>query len=238
MKKELQIILPVFNEEKSITRVVKEIYSTIYHKVPFEFIICEDGSKDKTKEILKSLSNKYPMKLLLSDRRKGYSEAIINGFRTTTAKFVLILDSDGQCDPRDFPKFWQKRQLADIIIGWRIQRNDHFQRKLLSYIYKQLHKLLFHTKIHDPSCPFVLIKQASLLKLLKYLGILKQGFWWEFIARSIQLKYRIYEIPVNHRPRLDGKTRVYTLLSIPSIGIMHVFGIIKIYFNNKILYQQ
>lgn len=225
----LDIILPVHNEEKSIRKVIEEIYEEFSQKISPRFIVCEDGSTDSSLNILKKLAKKYPLKLISSKKRKGYSRAIIDGYRLSTADFVLTVDSDGQCDPKDFWKFWNERNAYDVIIGWRTNRQDHFQRKFLSSIYNKIHKILFKTPIHDPSCPYVLIKRPALLSILPFLGILEQGFWWEFMARAIQRKLSIAECPVNHRQRLDGKTRVYTLRVMPKIGFTHIIGLLRIW---------
>ncbi|MBI3379832.1 glycosyltransferase family 2 protein [Candidatus Gottesmanbacteria bacterium] len=229
--KQLQIILPVHNEEESIEKTVSEIYNIISKKVDFEFIICEDGSRDNTKKVLAKLSKKYPIKLISENDPKGYSRAVIDGFKAATSPFVLVIDSDGQCDPHDFSKFWKLRKKFDVIIGYRKKRSDPWQRIILSSSYKRLYNLLFATPIHDPSCPYVLVQRKKILSLLPILGILREGFWWEFIARVSQAKLKLAELPVKHRKRIDGETRVYTLFKIPKIGFTHVVGIIRIWLN-------
>lgn len=226
---QLQIILPVHNEEKSIAKTVAEIYDIISKKVKFEFVICEDGSRDNTKSALRKLAIRYPMKLFFADCQKGYSKAVIDGMRVSKSPYILVLDSDGQCDPRDFENFWPKREKYDVIIGRRIKRKDPKQRIILSSIYKAFFNILFSTTIHDPSCPFVLIKKRSIKTLLPKLGILREGFWWEFTARISNAGLKIAEVPIKHRKRIDGKTRVYALSKIPKIGFTHIVGIIRIW---------
>ncbi len=228
MTRKLQILLPVFNEEKSIPKVLKEIHQEISKKVPFEFIITEDGSTDKTRDLLKKLKQKYPMVLITSVKRKGYANAVIDGMKKATASYILCLDSDGQCDPKDFLKVWKLRKKADIVIGWRTKRADNIQRKVLSGGFKLLYSSIFGVKIHDPSCPFILVKKEALKTIVKELGVLREGFWWEFIARATG-RFTIAETPVKHRERIDGKTRVYSLDKLPNIAFTHVTGLYKIY---------
>ena len=73
---QVQIVLPVHNEEDCIESVIMEIIDELSPRLEVEFIICEDGSQDRTKEILKQLSQKVPTKLIMSDARKGYSRAV------------------------------------------------------------------------------------------------------------------------------------------------------------------
>src|SRR5579871_630228 len=96
----LDIVLPVHNEAASIEATIREIYDTISPSVPVRFVICEDGSADNTKEVLTRVSESVPMRLDMSDQRKGYSRAVIDAFRLVEAPYALALDSDGQCDPR------------------------------------------------------------------------------------------------------------------------------------------
>ena len=227
---DLQIILPAFNEEKSLPLVIAEIDRTLkkIRKLSWQIIVSEDGSTDNTKLVLKNLSKKYPLKLIINRKRKGYSQAIIDAFKVSTAPYILTMDSDGQCDPNDMLKAWSLRHKSDVVIGWRQHRLDHLQRKLFSYVFKLLHKILYGTKIHDPSCPLVLFNRQTLTKLTPKLGILNQGFWWEFIARAIQANLSISEFPIRHRERIDGKTRVYTLGNLPKITWTHTLGLFKI----------
>lgn len=232
MKKpiDLQIILPAFNEEKSLPQVIAEIAEILKknRQLRWQIIISEDGSTDNTKLVLKNLAKKYPLKLILSQKRKGYSLAIIDAFKLSTAPYILTMDSDGQCDPHDILKAWSLRHKSDVVIGWRQNRQDHLQRKLFSNGFKLLHKLLFGTYIHDPSCPLVLINRKSLIKLIPALGILNQGFWWEFTAQVIQTGISMSEFSIRHRERIDGKTRVYTLSNLPIIAWTHTTGLFKI----------
>jgi len=225
---EVQIVLPVHNEEKCIEAVVRGIYDEISARVPVEFIICEDGSEDKTKEILQKLSHEIPIKLLMSDARKGYSQAVIDGFKEVTADYVLALDSDGQCSPEDFWKFYEQRENYDVIIGWRKPRFDTFLRRFLSWGFKQLYRTLLHVPVHDPSCCFLLVRKNVIKAVLNDLGILKQGFQWEFIARVYGRGFNIKEIPVKHRERIAGTTKVYHLNKLTGIANSHVSGLFQI----------
>ena len=99
---EVEILLPVHNEGDSIEAVIREIHAEISPRVRMQFIICEDGSRDNTKEVLTSLEPQFPMKLMIAAERKGYSRAVRDGIAASTAPFLLCLDSDGQCDPKDF----------------------------------------------------------------------------------------------------------------------------------------
>ena len=121
---ELEVLLPIHNDAESIAATVKEIHEELKPFVRARFILCEDGSKDNTKRVLREIATEVPSKLFLSEGRKGYSRAVLDGMMQQEAPYLLCLDSDGQCDPKDFRKFWNARGTADILIGWRVDRAD------------------------------------------------------------------------------------------------------------------
>ena len=225
---DLDIVLPVHNEAESIETTLREIHEELSPRLRVRFVICEDGSRDGTPEVLRRLSAVFPMKLETSEARKGYSRAVVDAFKMSEAPFVLALDSDGQCDPKDFWSFWEIRDRADVIIGWRVHRSDALLRKLMSGAFRAVHAMLFHPGLHDPSCPYLLIHKRVLDRLIPELGVLEQGFWWEFVARVCGRGFRMQELPVRHRERAAGSTRVYTLSKIPGIAWRHLWGLLTI----------
>lgn len=225
---EVEVILPVHNEAESITGTIDEIYRVISPVANMRFIVSEDGSKDDTPVILEQLATRYPMKLITGPERKGYSRAVIDGLKILEAPYVLCLDSDGQCDPADFATFWRERAQADVLIGWRVDRQDAKLRKFLSGTFKLYYRILFGITIHDPSCPFVLAPRRVIQELIPELGVLSQGFWWEFVARVWSHGNTLKEIPVTHRLRAAGQTQVYRLRKLPGIGWTHVLGLMQI----------
>jgi glycosyltransferase involved in cell wall biosynthesis len=225
---ELEILLPVHNEADSIRATVQEIYDQLSPQVSLRFIICEDGSKDDTKDILRELAKSIPMNLLLSDARKGYSRAVRDGMQALAAPFLLCLDSDGQCDPKDFAAFWAVRNEADVVLGWRVHRADNWMRKSMSGTFYRLYKVLYGVPVHDPSCPYVLSRKQVVDKLVGELGAMQQGFWWEYVARVYRRGFTIRELPVNHRLRSAGTTQVYKLSKLPGIGWRHFLALFQI----------
>lgn len=224
---DVQILLPIHNEAESIERTVREIHGALA-AIPHEFIFCEDGSKDDTKAILRRLAEEIPAKLLLSDERKGYSRAVRDGMLACDAPYLLCLDSDGQCDPEDFDAFWNARDSADVLIGWRVRRADNWLRRLMSGVFYLVWKAVFGVRVHDPSCPFVLTPLAIVRAIAHELGEMEQGFWWEYVARIHRHGWSIRELPVTHRQRAAGVTQVYRLKKLPGIGYRHFLALFRI----------
>lgn len=231
MKKILSVILPVFNEKETIEKVVHEWVNELEKlRINYQIIVCEDGSTDGTQTVLKNIQRKYRLKLSQKNQRRGYGGAVIDGIKSVNSTYILSVDSDGQCDPQDFKKFWESRDKHDILIGYRVNRNDPASRKIYSLFFKLYFKILFPTNLHDPSAPFVLYKKEIILPYLEYLKFLKEGFWWGFVATSIKAKLSLAEFPINHRERLAGKTRVYEIKKIPAIAFKNLLGLTKLKF--------
>jgi len=228
---DIQVLLPVHNEAESIENTIREIYTEISPKVNMEFIVCEDGSLDNTKIILQKLSKSFPIKLIMSDERKGYSKAVKDGMKLMDAPYLLCLDSDGQCDPRDFWKFWEVRNKSDVLIGRRVKRADPWLRKILSRTFYVVYKMFFNVPSSDPSCPFILAGKDVINTIVDETGKMQQGFWWEFTARAFMHGYKIKEIPINHRNRFAGKTQVYLIKHMPEIGLKHFVALFQIRFH-------
>jgi hypothetical protein len=89
--------------------------------------------------------------------------------------------------------------------------------------------MYFNVGLKDPSCPYLLIKREALMRVLDgNVGILKQGFWWEFFARARARKLSITQVPVTHRVRTAGETVVYRPTKVPGIAYHHLLGLRKL----------
>ena len=229
----IDIMLPVHNEAQSIQNTLLEFHKqALSDGIDIRFVICEDGSKDNTVEVIRNLQTTLPIVLITSGERKGYSRAVIDGLLATSSDFVGFIDSDGQCDPKDLKSFLKKMdssQNCELVMGHRHPRNDHWIRLLMSIAFKLVYRLFFSVPVKDPSCPYLLIRRSALTRILSgKVGLLKQGFWWEFLARATSLQVRLVEIPVAHRQRLCGLTQIYRPTKVPRIAYEHLLGLITL----------
>lgn len=224
----IDIVLPVHNEGASIAATLREFHRVVMLEIgqPIRFVVCEDGSSDNSVPVLQKLATELPLKLISDPVRKGYSRAVIDGFRGTTSEWVGFINSDGQCDPADLLALAALREGHDLVMGWRNPRSDPWIRKAMSGAFKAVYRLFFRVPVRDPSCPYLLINRAGLEKILSgNVGILKQGFWWEFLARAVGMDLRIVEAPVRHRARASGVTQVYRPAKVPRIAVEHLLGL-------------
>jgi len=229
VRPKLDLAMPVHNEGASIKNTLEEWWRELSPTIDLRFIICEDGSKDDTKQVLRTLEKELPMLLDMADARRGYSGAMTAALRASTSPYVLTSDSDGQSDPRDFRRIWEMREEYDLIVGWRVNRADALLRKVMSKSFKLFHKLLFGTRLHDPSCNVMLMKRSVVEAVVPKLGLLSEGFQWEFVARALQAGIKIGEMPVNHRFRASGGTVVYRPSRVPGIAWRNGKGLLKIW---------
>lgn len=222
--------MPVHNEASTIESTVTELYDVIGKKMPLEIVLSEDGSTDGTREVIEKLSERVPLKALLSPMRKGYARGITEGLSYVSSEYVLITDSDGQHDPRDFWKLWEQRKEYDIISGWRVKRADALHRKVMSKTFQFLSRELFSLpSFKDITAPFKLMKTDVAKTVATECKYMRESFWTEFTIRAYKMGLRIGEIPVNHRPRLDGSTRVYKLSKIPKIALSQFTALLKLW---------
>ena len=234
---EIEVLLPVYNEGESVESIIREIYNELYPRLNLRIIVCEDGSSDNTKTVLRKLSEELPLELVLSDEKKGYTRAVTDGMRLLDAPYLLCIDADGQCDPRDFWKFWKQRENYDLIVGCRNPRKDPWLRRLMSDTFKILYNLLFHVPLRDPSCPYVLMSRDVVEGLVESLRHMPDGCWWELNARARMRELNVKEQPINHRLRQSGKTRVFTLRRVASIGWIHTRALFIVRREEKALKQ-
>ena len=234
--KDLSIIFPIYNEENSIEETLLEWKKEIDNLgINYEMILAEDGSTDNTKKILNNLITKDEKKIFLNNivkNKRGYAGAILSSIDLANGEFILCVDSDGQCDPKDFNQFWTKKNDLEnnILIGNRKSRKDKFSRLFISKIFLVLHRTLFYSKVKDPSCPYMLCKRKVFLELKKYLNFMTEGFWWGFVGASLKENKKFYQIDINHRKRITGSTNVFLFSKIPSIAFRNIVGLFKIKF--------
>lgn len=210
--------MPVHNEGASIEATLRDWHRVLSQYVNVTFIICEDGSKDNTKEVLRRLETELPLILDISEARRGYGGAMLAGLRAAITPWVMTADSDGQADPNDFPALWAAKDDCDLIVGWRFLRKDKFIRLLLSRSFRVLHRILFGSRLHDPSCNVMLMRRTMLDQVLPKMDRSLEGFQWEFVARVLKAKVKIKEMKVQHRERAAGGTVVYHPKRLPGIG--------------------
>jgi glycosyltransferase involved in cell wall biosynthesis len=169
----------------------------------WEIIPVNDGSKDKTGEIIDRLAKADPnVRPVHHEKNKGYGGAVISGYNAAKGDFVFFTDGDLQFDLRELTLLIEKLDEGDLVLGYRKNRRDPLQRKLNAFMWGSLVKSLFHFKVRDVDCAFKLIKRRVIDKVkLSAEGALVST---ELLARANKAGFRFVEVGVTHYPRTAG----------------------------------
>ncbi len=201
----LSVILPAYNEEALIASTISTIMSTLTTWMrDFEVIVVNDGSKDRTGEIVAHLSA-YDRRIRLINHsvNKGYGAALVTGFESVTKELAFFMDSDGQFDIRDLARFFPLIEEYGAVLGYRIDRQDTWMRKLNAWGWKQLVGFIFGIHVRDIDCAFKLFR-AEFFRThrLETRGAMINA---EILYKLSCAVYTYTEIGVQHLPRLAGK---------------------------------
>lgn len=213
----LDIVMPVHNEEEGILSVATEWANFL--DFPFRFIFVEDGSTDRTLEQLSLIAKNWETTIISSPQRKGYSVAVVDGIRQSSSEMVLVIDSDGQCDPADFTDLLSQIKRHHFVSGIRSPRQDNWLRKTASFIFHMYWRILTRIRMKDPSCPYVLGRGELFRLLAQDQPCLDYGYWWEFHFRRNYNNFTVQEVPVSHRRRNSGATQIYLPTKILLLGM-------------------
>lgn len=206
MVRELSVVLPAYNEEANIERVARECAAYLDGLgLDYELLVVNDGSRDRTGEILDRLRNDLPrLRPLHHPQNRGYGAALRTGFDNATRRFVFYMDGDGQFDIRNLDAVLPlATDESHIVTGYRIERRDPFIRRLNAMLFGGfLVRLLLGVRVRDLNCAFKLIPRKVLAAIeLESTGALINA---EMYGRAIRKGIGIKEVGVHHYPRTAG----------------------------------
>jgi glycosyltransferase involved in cell wall biosynthesis len=163
-----------------------------------------DGSTDRTGEIGRELAGRIPhFRLVEHYPNRGYGGALKAGFAAASQAWVAFVPADNQFDFSEIERFLTKTDKADIVCGYRADRQDNVIRKFNAFGWNTLVRLLFGYLCHDIDCGFKLFRRG----ILEDVNLVSDGAMidTEFLAGARARGYRIAEVPVTHRPRMAGE---------------------------------
>jgi len=206
---EISVVVSLLNEEESLRELFSNIDITIRKmKKQYEVIFIDDGSTDKSFEVLTALHAKQPdvVKVIRFRRNFGKSAALSAGFKEARGKYIITMDADLQDDPQEIPSLIEMLGNSyDLISGWKQKRKDSIIFTLPSHIANAVTSWMTGLKIHDLNCGLKAYRSEA-AKSLKIYGDL-----YRYIPILIhQTGFRVGEKAVNHHPRKYGHSK-YTI---------------------------
>jgi glycosyltransferase involved in cell wall biosynthesis len=201
----LSIVVPVYNEEESLSHFYEELVRVLKElKKEYEIVFVDDGSKDKSFRMLKDLEAKDKHVRLFSLRRNlGKAEALSLGFLKAKGETIITLDADLQDQPSEIPNFLDKHKEGyDVVCGWRKNRKDASKMKIISRVFNYTLNKAFDLTVHDYNCGMKLYTASAAKSLHLYGGLHR------FIPILVyEQGYSVTELVVHHEPRKFGKSK-------------------------------
>ncbi|MBM3840309.1 MAG: glycosyltransferase family 2 protein [Verrucomicrobia bacterium] len=209
----ISIVIPFYNEEENVQAVLREVQQTLPEA---EIIAVNDGSRDRTAEMIRSCAG---VRLISFPRNLGQSAALYAGLIRARNEICVMMDGDGQNDPADIPRLVAGLDQADLVCGYRDQRQDSWLRRAASRIANTIRQAALRDGIRDTGCTLKAMRTADVRHLVPFNGLHR------FIPALLRgAGLRVWEIPVNHRPRKFGASK-YTLARRAWRGLRDLIGV-------------
>ncbi len=201
----ISAVLPAFNEEEVIGATVASVVSTLELLCPdYEVIVVNDGSRDRTAEVVAELSAENPRVRCVSHAvNRGYGAALATGFTAATKELLFLTDGDKQFDVRELRDFLPLIEEADLVIGYRSPRSDPLLRRVYGWGWNSLVRLLFGYTARDVDCAFKLFRRSVWTR--SRIHSTGATFSAEFLIKARRRGFRIRELRASHYPRPAGK---------------------------------
>ncbi|HMM49730.1 MAG TPA: glycosyltransferase family 2 protein [Miltoncostaeaceae bacterium] len=232
----ISVVVPVFNEERSVAPLVDELRAALEPVGrPYEIVFVDDGSTDGTPGELERLVGAVDQVCAVTLRRNfGKAVALMTGFREARGEVVVTIDGDLQDDPAEIPLLLAELDAgADLVSGWKRDRQDPWSRRAASKVFNGVTAKVTGSRLHDLNCGF----KAYRAQVVRSLAL--TGDHYRYIPVLAQYEgFRVTEVAVNHRQRAFGRSKYglerylrgfLDLMTIAFLGRfrqrpMHLFG--------------
>ena len=198
----LSVIIPVYNESKSIEEILRRVQAT---DLANEIVVVDDGSVDGTRDLLKKLDGKKHVRVIMHDKNQGKGAAVRTGLDAATGDVLLIQDADLEYDPRDYPLLLKpiEEGLADVVYGSRFLGGSHrvtmFWHQVANQLLTLMTNILYNTILTDMETGYKVFRR----KVIEGMTIKAKRFNFEpeFTAKILKRHYRIFEVAISFNPR-------------------------------------
>lgn len=205
-QKSLTVFFPAHNEEANIGPLVERTHETLSGVInDFEILAINDGSTDRTREVLDDLEKRIPQfRGVHHEKNQGYGGAVQTGFRSATKDLIFFSDGDGQFDIREIHLFLDKIDDYDAVLGYRKDRQDPLHRKIFAKCWGMLIRILLGIRLRDLDCAFKMFRREAVQSItFETKGAMITA---ELLAKlNKRPGFRYLEIGVTHLPRTAGE---------------------------------
>lgn len=201
----ISLVFPVFDEEANVGPLLESALALAPRLADeFELIVVDDGSRDRSAEVVRSIQRRdRRVRLLHHPQNRGYGAALRSGLRAARGDLVFFSDADLQFDLREIERLLAHADEFDIVAGFRSPRRDPFGRRVLAAGWGALVRALFGLRVRDIDCAFKVFRRPVLDALeMASIGAFVNT---EILVRARRAGFRIREVPVSHHPRPAGR---------------------------------
>lgn len=208
----ISVFFPAYNDAKSIGKLVADALEILPSLADdYEIIVVNDGSTDETGEVLRQLEARHKaLRVVRHETNKGYGGALQSGFRAARLDLIFYTDGDGQYDVGELKKLYALLdEKTDVVNGYKLERGDKINRKVVGGFYNRLAHLMFSLPIRDIDCDFRLIRKAFSDKIA--LSSTSGSICVELVYKLNRAGARFRETGVSHYERPYGKSQFFTV---------------------------
>lgn len=207
---EMSIVMPAYNEEQNIEATVRKCAETLksmgFDGNRGEIVVTNDGSKDRTPEVMKTLRNGVKNLVIVEHKvNMGYGAGLADAVAASRGRLVATIDSDGQFDVSELPKLLEKKSEGyDVVSGYRLGKKDSALKVVLDRGFRLLNVMIFGLRLKDPNCAFKLYDG----ELVRSLHFDAKGYQTptELMVKVKSKGVRIGEVGVSHAHRVGGRS--------------------------------
>ena len=200
----LSLVIPCYNEQENIDELLRRVGETLATiGRPFEVILVDDGSKDKTPEMLAAARTRLPwLRVIRMKQNRGQSAAFEAGFAAARGELIATIDADLQNDPEEIPRLLPMLGDYDMITGWRRDRQDTTFRRWQSKKANQIRNWISLETVNDSASSLKIYRAHAIKGLRLFNGAHR------FFPTLVKMRgYTCLELPVKHSQRFAGTAK-------------------------------
>lgn len=219
----LSLVIPAYNEEENVPTLLQRVEGALAPMgKPFEVLLIDDGSTDRTPQLLAEGKAKYPwLRVLRMQKNTGQSAAFEAGFAAARGEVIATIDADLQNDPEEIPRLVAllDEQQVDMITGWRKDRQDTAFRRWQSRQANRIRNWVTEETVNDSASSLKVYRSHAIKGLRLFRGAHR------YFPTLVKMRgYKVYETPVKHSQRFAG-TAKYGFGNRAFVGLYDIFGV-------------